>query len=103
MARNCPGLHRPMLATMTTAARVAWGIMAKSGARKSSVAMTTAAVTTPANWLRAPAPSFTAVCDVSGLAQAVRAIGFGTPLWALADSHRIADVAVLGMTGEVEG
>ena len=30
-------------------------------------------------------------------------IGFGTPLWALADSHRIADVAVLGMTGEVEG
>src|SRR5262245_3443526 len=36
------------------------------------------------------------------LARAVRAIGFGTPLWALADSSRIADVAVLGMTGEVE-
>ena len=35
--------------------------------------------------------------------RAVRDIGFGTPLWALADSHQIADVAVLGMTGEVEG
>jgi ornithine decarboxylase len=35
--------------------------------------------------------------------KAVRAIGFQTPLWALADSHRIADVAVLGLTGEVEG
>jgi ornithine decarboxylase len=37
------------------------------------------------------------------LAAAVRAAGFRTPLWALADSHRIADVAVLGLTGEVEG
>jgi ornithine decarboxylase len=37
------------------------------------------------------------------LVRAVRAIGFRTPLWALADSHRISDVAVLGMTGEVEG
>ena len=37
------------------------------------------------------------------LAQAVRAIGFRTPLWALADSHRIADVAVLGGMGEVDG
>jgi ornithine decarboxylase len=37
------------------------------------------------------------------LARAVRALGFTTPLWALADSHRIADVAVLGMTGEVDG
>jgi arginine/lysine/ornithine decarboxylase len=37
------------------------------------------------------------------LARAVRAIGFRTPLWALADSHRIADVAVLGGTGEVDG
>jgi len=37
------------------------------------------------------------------LAQAVRGIGFKTPLWALADSHRIADVAVLGATGEVDG
>ncbi|MGO4391727.1 ornithine decarboxylase [Variovorax sp. M-6] len=36
-------------------------------------------------------------------AQAVRALGFRTPLWALADSHRIADVAVFGMTGEVDG
>jgi arginine/lysine/ornithine decarboxylase len=38
-----------------------------------------------------------------GLGRAVRAIGFRTPIWALADSHQIADVAVLGMTGEVEG
>jgi ornithine decarboxylase len=37
------------------------------------------------------------------LAQAVRALGFRTPLWALADSHRIADVAVMGTVGEVEG
>ncbi len=37
------------------------------------------------------------------MAGAVRAIGFETPLWALADSHRIADVAVLGLTGEVDG
>ncbi len=35
--------------------------------------------------------------------RAVRALGHRTPLWALADSHRIADVAVLGMTGEVDG
>src|SRR6476619_3907522 len=27
------------------------------------------------------------------LGRAVRAIGFGTPLWALADSHQMADVA----------
>jgi len=37
------------------------------------------------------------------LGRAVRAIGFRTPLWALADSHRIADVAVLEGTGEVDG
>jgi ornithine decarboxylase len=36
-------------------------------------------------------------------ARAVRAIGFGTPLWALADSHRISDIAVLAAVGEVEG
>jgi len=37
------------------------------------------------------------------LARAVRAAGFRTPLWALADAHQIADVAVLGLTGDVEG
>jgi ornithine decarboxylase len=37
------------------------------------------------------------------LGGAVREIGFRTPLWALADSHAISDVAVLGLTGEVEG
>ena len=37
------------------------------------------------------------------LGRAVRAIGFRTPLWALADSHRVADVAVLAATGEVDG
>jgi ornithine decarboxylase len=37
------------------------------------------------------------------LASDVRAIGFRTPLWGLADSHRISDIAVLGATGEVEG
>ena len=37
------------------------------------------------------------------LAGAVRAIGFRTPLWALADSHRISDLAVVGGLGEVDG
>jgi ornithine decarboxylase len=37
------------------------------------------------------------------LAKRVRGLGFRTPLWALADSHRISDVAALGMTGEVDG
>jgi arginine/lysine/ornithine decarboxylase len=37
------------------------------------------------------------------LAKAVRDIGFRTPLWALADSHKIADVAVLEGVGEVDG
>jgi len=37
------------------------------------------------------------------LATAVRAIGFRTPLWALADSHRISDIAVVGGLGEVDG
>ncbi len=37
------------------------------------------------------------------LGQAVRGVGFRTPLWALADSHRISDVAALGAVGEVDG
>ena len=37
------------------------------------------------------------------MARAVREIGFQTPLWALADSHRISGMATLGLTGEVEG
>ncbi len=37
------------------------------------------------------------------LARSVRANGFHTPLWGLADSHRISDLAVLGLTGEVSG
>ena len=37
------------------------------------------------------------------LGRAVRAIGFRTPLWALADSHQISDLAVLGLSGEVDG
>ena len=37
------------------------------------------------------------------LARSVRAIGFRTPLWALADSHRISDLAVVGLPGEVDG
>ena len=37
------------------------------------------------------------------LARAVRAIGFRTPLWALADAHRISDMAVHDLTGEVDG
>jgi ornithine decarboxylase len=37
------------------------------------------------------------------LARSVRANGFQIPLWGLADSHRMADLAVLGATGEVDG
>ncbi len=37
------------------------------------------------------------------LARSVRANGFHIPLWGLADSHRISDLAVLGATGEVDG
>ena len=37
------------------------------------------------------------------LAEQVRAIGFETPLWALADSHQISDLAVVGGLGEVDG
>jgi ornithine decarboxylase len=37
------------------------------------------------------------------LARSVRNIGFETPLWALADAHRLSDMAVLGQTGEVDG
>jgi len=37
------------------------------------------------------------------LALSVRAIGFRTPLWGLADSHRISDIAVVGGLGEVDG
>jgi ornithine decarboxylase len=37
------------------------------------------------------------------MVRAVRGIGFQTPLWGLADSHRISDMATLGLTGEVEG
>ena len=36
-------------------------------------------------------------------ARSVRSIGFSTPLWALADSHQISDMAVFGLTGEVDG
>jgi ornithine decarboxylase len=37
------------------------------------------------------------------LARAVRACGFLTPLWALADTHRIADVGAAERVGEVQG
>jgi ornithine decarboxylase len=37
------------------------------------------------------------------MGRAVRATGFQTPLWALASSHRISDIAVLSLTGEVDG
>jgi arginine/lysine/ornithine decarboxylase len=37
------------------------------------------------------------------MAQAVRRIGFKTPLWALADSHEIADVEAVAGVGEVHG
>src|SRR6516164_8329671 len=37
------------------------------------------------------------------LARAVRAAGFRTPLWGLADSHRVSDLAVVNLVGEVDG
>src|SRR5262249_123190 len=41
--------------------------------------------------------------DARRMARAVRNIGFQTPLWALADSRRISDMAVTGLTGDVDG
>jgi ornithine decarboxylase len=41
--------------------------------------------------------------DARRLALEVRAVGFNTPLWALADSHQISDLAVAGGLGEVDG
>jgi ornithine decarboxylase len=37
------------------------------------------------------------------MARSIRALGFEMPLWALANSHQIADMGVFAMTGEVEG
>jgi arginine/lysine/ornithine decarboxylase len=37
------------------------------------------------------------------LAAAVRSLGWRTPLWALANTHRIADLAVVSGLGEVDG
>ena len=37
------------------------------------------------------------------LVRELRGIGFRTPVWALADSHRISDIPVVGGLGEVEG
>lgn len=41
--------------------------------------------------------------DARRLARSVRAIGFRTPLWAVADSHAIADLQIASMVGEVDG
>src|SRR6185436_17868218 len=37
------------------------------------------------------------------LAAAVRAIGFRTPLWALANAHQLSDLAIAPGLGEVDG
>lgn len=37
------------------------------------------------------------------LARNIRQLGFQVPLWALADSHKITDMATLGAVGEVDG
>lgn len=37
------------------------------------------------------------------LGRAVREIGFRIPIWVLADSHQVADLMVIEMTGEVDG
>ncbi len=37
------------------------------------------------------------------LAMAVRGLGFRTPLWALSNSHRLSDLAVVGGLGEIDG
>jgi hypothetical protein len=41
--------------------------------------------------------------DARKFVHSVRASGFQTPLWALADSSSIADVGVVEMAGEVDG
>src|SRR5205814_4426770 len=37
------------------------------------------------------------------LARSVRGVGFQTPLWGLADSHRISDISNFDFLGEVTG
>src|SRR5512134_3274730 len=37
------------------------------------------------------------------MARQVRAAGFRTPLWALADSHRISDSSAFEIAGEIQG
>jgi ornithine decarboxylase len=37
------------------------------------------------------------------LVRSVRVIGFETPLWAVADSHQVTDLAVVDLIGEVNG
>jgi len=41
--------------------------------------------------------------SAKALLRELRGIGFRTPLWALADSHRLTDLPVVGGLGEVEG
>jgi ornithine decarboxylase len=38
-----------------------------------------------------------------GLGRAVREAGFHTPLWGLADSHRLSELLVVSLVGEVDG
>ncbi|MBB5428937.1 ornithine decarboxylase [Paraburkholderia atlantica] len=41
--------------------------------------------------------------DARNLAVGVRSLGFHTPLWALANKHRVSDLVVAGGLGEVDG
>ena len=41
--------------------------------------------------------------DARRFARAVRDNGFHTPLWALADTHRLSNMAIVSLTGEVDG
>ena len=64
IVRNSAGLIRPIEYTMTTAARVASGIIPMRGASSSIVTSVPAAATSSATCVRAPASRFTAVCVV---------------------------------------
>jgi hypothetical protein len=64
IARNSAGRISPIEYTITTAASVACGIRAMTGAKNSIVTSEQAAVTISAAWVRAPASRLTAVCDV---------------------------------------
>ncbi|MDT4854920.1 hypothetical protein FQZ97_892480 [compost metagenome] len=112
ISRNSSGLIRPTEYTITTAARVASGIRPMKGASNRIVPSASAAVTSPASCVRAPASRFTAVCVVpppAGMAPSKAppmlanpvatssrlGCGVGSSLWAKARPAAIVSVKLI--------